>query len=288
MPPRPEHLSSLTGPGLRWDRLDDTLECSMPHALTRAAGYMKHVRGQHGEHVLFRGQTSNWPSCIPSLFRVVTGGTLTQKIQARRSSALEDYVVSARGAGAFIRGTSYPYDFAHEPLLQQYGIATRWLDVVDNLWVALWFAVQECVPDPECRRHWHFTPSTKPFGYVLLMSPGENVRPVPKKPGLAETTRCELIDLRVAAPSLFVRPHAQHGLLLRRKTYPPRDVTLNEQIVGVIKVKTNLARRWLGKGFLHDPHVVFPPPHYDAGYSRLLGNAPEPPQDIGGIGIVFA
>ncbi|GAA0468199.1 hypothetical protein Ade02nite_79030 [Paractinoplanes deccanensis] len=30
--------------------------------------------------------------------------------------------------------------YAAEPLLQHYGIRTRWLDLVGNIWSALWFA----------------------------------------------------------------------------------------------------------------------------------------------------
>lgn len=284
MPAKAERLSSLTGLGLRWDEKDSTLECTTPHALTRAAGYMKHVRGQRGERVFFRGQTMNWPSCTPSLFRARGRSSEPSK----RRALLDAYIAEVREAKAFIRGTSYPYDFAHEAVLQHYGIATCWLDLVDNIWVALWFAVQACVADRDCTHHWHFTPSQEPFAYILLVSPGEHLTPVDEKPGLYETERCALIDLRVAVPSLYVRPHAQHGLLIRRKAYTAKDTSLDGQIVGTIKVATELARRWLGSGYLHDPHVVFPPPHYDAGYARLLKYAPAPPKGIGGVGVVFA
>ena len=288
MHPRREHLSSLNGLGVQWDPGEEVLDCSLPHALTRAAGYLKHVKGHQGSRVFFRGQTEDWKPCVPSLFRAP--GRLAQDVQSRRISKLNEYVSEAQAAEAFIKGKKYPYDYAHEALLQHYGVRTPWIDLVDNIWVALWFAVHRCVTrDPKKRAtHWHFTASESEYAYVLLVSPGRE-EPVPTKPGLTETDDGYVIDLRVAAPSLHVRPHAQHGLLFRRETFPPgRDVSIEPHVVGRIRVRTDLARSWLGSGFLHDPHVVFPPPHYDHGYARLLQRAPEVPDELGGIAIVFA
>ena len=55
MEPKAESLSSLTGVGLQWNAKDAVLDCTSPHALTRAAGYLKHVLGQRQARVLFRG-----------------------------------------------------------------------------------------------------------------------------------------------------------------------------------------------------------------------------------------
>ena len=285
MDPKAEHLSSLTGMGLKWNAKEAVLDCTSPHALTRAAGYLKHVLGQRGATVLFRGQTALWKECIPSLFR--TKGPLSQHVQSRRIQQLEEYVKEARQAGAFIQGQRHPFEFAHEAILQHYGIRTRWLDVVDNIWVALWFAVHDCIQGPKQPTFWHFVESPNPYSYVLLMSPGEEEHEDRNQPGCSETADCIVVDLRVAAPSLYLRPHAQHGLLFRRRNFPPGQVSLPSCLRGVIRIQRSLAKAWLGAGHLHDPHVVFPPPHYDMGYARLLQSAPQVPRDLGGIGLVF-
>jgi hypothetical protein len=277
-------LRRIEGPGLEWNEKENVLACSSPHALVRAAGYFKHVYGPSGARILFRGQTKLWTPLLPGLYRAKE--KMAQRFQSTQSAWINAYVEEARGAGAFIR-SKISYDVAHEPLLQHYGIRTRWLDVVDNIWVALWFAVFDCVVDRKAPHFWHFDETTEENGYLLLMSPGRGERPVGDKPGLFETDGAQLIDLRVAAPSLYVRPHAQHGLLFRRKSYPAGDMALDAFTLGVIKVKRRHAKAWLGRGFLHTPRVVFPPPHYDAGYKRLIETAPPPARSLGGIGVVF-
>ena len=287
MEPKAESLSSLTGVGLQWNAKDAVLDCTSPHALTRAAGYLKHVLGQRQARVLFRGQTALWKYSIPSLFRTA-GGRLSQDVQSQRIGLLKNCVKSAQQAEAFLRSNKHPFDFAHEAILQHYGIRTHWLDMVDNIWVALWFAVHECIQDPEHPTFWHFVESIHEYSYVLLMSPGENEQATPGQPGMSETAKCFVVDLRVATPSLYLRPHAQHGLLFRRKKSPPGDVSLDSCLKGVIRIPRSLAKMWLGGGHLHDPHVVFPPPHYDLGYARLLATSMDVPPELGGIGVVFS
>jgi hypothetical protein len=87
-----------------------------------------------------------------------------------------------------------------------------------------------------------------------------------------------MIDLRVAAPSTFLRPHAQTGLLVRQNGKigaVTRDY--KDMVAGIVRVSLDDALSWLGDGKLLSTHVLFPPPVYDFGYRDLLNFAPTPP-----------
>lgn len=110
-----------------------------------------------------------------------------------------------------------------------------------------------------------------------------------KKPGLFQSEHTDLIDLRVAAPSTFLRPHAQHGLLFRRTKWSDHKHMSNSEFVsGVLRVQLHDALEWLGNGSLVSTHSIFPPATYDFGYRELLNYAPIGNQKIGSIHVVGA
>lgn len=93
-------------------------------------------------------------------------------------------------------------DYAKEPLLQHYGIHTRWLDLIDNVWIGLWFACHRAVTIGAKSEYLHFekrsiASDSNPYAYVLLIQTGP-VSPDPMKPGLSVSKSARLIDLRVA------------------------------------------------------------------------------------------
>jgi hypothetical protein len=274
-----------------WDSGAACLEVRSPHALTRAAGYLKYVSAQDATGPIYlRGQTNLYESLRPALYRRYGGprhhrGTpISQKMKTGVEGKLADYLKATKTTG-FLRGTP---DHAREALLQHYTVRTRWLDLVDNVWVALWFSVvrgEACGPEGQ---YLHFTDSDEKYGYILLISPGAGV-PDAARPGVVVSEKAEVVDLRQAAPSLYVRPHAQHGLLFRRKSYPDVAATdLMDFKVGVIRVLANDARSWVGLGRLADVHSVFPPPHFDQGYLHLLEKAPAPHSSLGSIAHIGA
>ena len=61
-----------------------------------------------------------------------------------------------------------------EPLLQHYGIQTTWLDLVDNIWIALWFS---CYKATSTGRYLSFEKRLKRkegksqrYAYIILIS----------------------------------------------------------------------------------------------------------------------
>ncbi len=266
-----------------WDASEGVFHVRDPHALTQAAGYLKYVSRATGP-VFFRGQDKLYPTLYPSLHRGITS---TSGLKNREKS-FSAFLKGAQTSGSFINGTA---EYAHAPILQHYGIRTKWLDLVDNIWIALWFACHIAkVLDPHAR-YLHFERRKRPYpdtgtpayAYILLVGAGV-VDPVEDCPGLSTGTQAEVIDLRVAAPSVYLRPHAQHGILLRRRNADDyTSYNMQPLILGVIRVEIGDALNWLGAGDLLSIHTLFPPPHYDYGYRQLLTQIPTSELRLGSI-----
>lgn len=128
------------------------------HSLTQFIGYGKYINNQWG-NVYLRGQTSLYNGCLsPSLLRrkIISGESqlVKEKAEAATSNTVKFSNIninhrfseykhqineSLNGTQHF---TGWNKDII-EPLLQHYGIKTHWIDIVDNIWVALWFALHK-------------------------------------------------------------------------------------------------------------------------------------------------
>ncbi len=254
-----------------------------PHLLIQACGYLKHLNGKENlTSVFYRGQSSlHGLKLVPTLYR----GIRSQGTYNKRNNAMNTYIKVCQKHGKILKQVP---EYAWEPLLQHYGIKTRWIDVVDNVWVALWFACHKVHATGPNGKYLHFekrpikSEGRDNFAYILLLKVGD--QPINKCPGLVENDESLGINLRVACPSTFLRPHAQHGLLIRKKS-PRGNVVLDysDLIAGIVRVKLSDAFLWLGSGALLTAHVLFPPPVYDFGYRDLLNFAPEPDPLLGTI-----
>jgi hypothetical protein len=110
-----------------------------------------------------------------------------------------------------------------------------------------------------------------------------------QKPGYYFGENTELVDLRMAVPSVFLRPHAQHGLLFRCKgAANERPNDYSKQIRGIVRVSLKDALDWLGEGKIVGTHSLFPPPFYDNGYQILLESGVAIDKHIGSISMVGA
>jgi hypothetical protein len=259
------------------------LHVQSPHLLLQVAGYLKHVESKTKPiSVLFRGQAKMYASLMPGLYR----GVSTNTAKASRDHKLKTYLNEIEVGQAVLRAVD---PRVREGLLQHYGIRTRYLDVVDNVWVALWFACHNAIGSGKRKDYLHFEKrrvrrsTASEFAYVLLVRAGAS-QADDFRPGVFEGEGTELIDLRVAAPSHFLRPHAQHGLVVRRAKHNDHTrMDCKDLVVGVIRVDLDDALDWLGSGALVQIHGLFPPPAYDLGYAELLEKCPDPPVMLGGI-----
>lgn len=282
-------LAKLTAEGARWIVDDDSgehvLSVSTQHGLSRAAGYLKYADGDSGP-VVFRGQRRLYGSLRPALYR----GISNPHAKGNREAAYNSLRRAISESGAFISTTP---NHAREPLLQHYGIHTKWIDLVDNVWVALWFACHRAMTIGDKGQYLHFERRSErtdpnPYAYILLIQAGP-LNQLTGKPGLQGNAGATLIDLRVAAPSVYLRPHAQHALLLRRtEINTTEQLDLQPLVVGTIRVHLADAFAWLGDGALLSSHSLFPPPTYDEGYRRLLSVTQLGSREAGAIAHVGA
>ncbi|WP_175904167.1 FRG domain-containing protein [Burkholderia seminalis] len=262
-------LKNISVKSTRWDSESDGVEvlhADEPHALVMAAGYLKFkLARDESEGIYFRGQRKLYKTLPPTLYRDLSN----LKAQDKRHVALSDLITKFKNSGNIFKSFG---DYSHEPLLQHYGISTTWVDLVDNVWVALWFACHRAMMEAE--RFLHFERripgDQEKYAYILLVAADIDGRNR-TKPGYFYGENTELVDLRMAAPSVFLRPHAQHGLLFRKVGKDgSRPIDYSDQIRGIIRVDLAKALDWLGSGKMVNTHSLFPPPYYDSGYRILL------------------
>ena len=251
------------------------------HSFIQAAGYLKYIHARdYGETVYYRGQKKLYSRLSPTLFRGVT----RQITEEDYVQEMEKYIEDICKSESIL--SSVPSDVI-EPLLQHYGLRTTWIDLVDNIWIALWFACHSAYATGPTNEYLHFEKrkskretDLKQYAYVVLVAVGtSSTNPVP---GLRSDQESKLVDLRLATPSIFVRPHAQHGLLFKlKRERDRRKVDYSSAIAGIIRVNLDDAFKWLGSGKLLNTHSLFPPPHYDRGYKFLLQDAPQNTKRVG-------
>ena len=250
----------------------EVFDAPTSHSLIQAAGYLKYnLARKTGQGVFFRGQSKLYKALSPTLLRGIKDGPQNIK----RCKLLKELLGTIEADDLALRSVA---DECREPLLQHYGVRTTWLDVVDNIWIALWFACHSAraigwpeeylhfekrIPDPRCSQE---------YAYILLLASAYS-EPVSGQPGLFRAGRSETIDLRTAVPSHFVRPHAQHGLLVRRLSKTGLPVCHHlPLLVGTIRVRLEAALDWLGDATTLTSHSLFPPAFYDYGYRELLSH----------------
>ncbi|MCO7527363.1 FRG domain-containing protein [Pseudomonas asiatica] len=265
----------------------EALHVKDPHALIKAAGYLKftHAGVEKSEAIYFRGERKIYESLSPTLFRGLHQSKAKEKKIIAVQSAIKNFQESCRIFQSFGH-------YAHEPLLQHYGVSTSWVDVVDNIWVALWFSCHQAKSSGDGGQYLHFEKrvptSINDYAYILLIG-ADIERRNGQKPGYYFGKNTELVDLRMATPSVFLRPHAQHGLLFRCKgTDNERPGDYSKQIRGIVRVSLKDALDWLGEGKIVGTHSLFPPPFYDDGYRILLESGVDVNKSIGSISMVGA
>lgn len=163
-----------------------------------------------------------------------------------------------------------------EGLLQHYGIKTHFIDVVDNHWIALWFGLYKAIEIKSVKSYICYRKRTinkikcdDGYQYMILIASNNNLTNLFN---LNETkSETVTIDLRANTPSTFLRPHAQHGLVIRKlKNDETSGYDISKYVVGIIKISINCVDKWLGDGTLLTVDNLFPSPAYDLGYDLLL------------------
>lgn len=229
--------------------------------LVQYIGYAKYKYRKN--EIFLRGQTDFYKgNLIPSLYRGDKNITSLSTKYNKRMNKLVD-------SSAFFRNYNR---ITLEPLLQHYGIKTTSIDVVDNIWVALWFATHEaqcCKVKSHDFVYYH--DSTQLYSYIFLVASDAKV--ASKINGINEGNDTTIIDLRRVVPSFFLRPHAQHAYMIKKKDNNQWD--FSDLIVGIVKISTRIGLEWIGSNQLLTVNSLFPNACFDSGYAKLLKEYPE-------------
>jgi hypothetical protein len=255
------------------------------HGLNQIIGHVKFNNREYGD-VFYRGQCSLYDSLVPSLFRTWDG----QKGTLARGDTLAQIITKMMQSDKIKRELKLGKDtkvnrLRVEGILQHYGVPTKCIDLVDNHWIALWMGLYECVKQVKVDTYYHFRKRELPYielirgeksledvlyQYILLLALpyGEY-----KGDGLSKSDDYVMVDLRKALSSIFLRPHAQHGLVASRKVREAKDISdydMAPAVVGVLRLRIDMVDQWLGGGQLVTQDNLFPPPSMDKGYDQLL------------------
>lgn len=249
---------------------DNGCECPLVeiksfHALNQYIGYVKHIN-QNNEKIYFRGQTTLYKKLLPSLYRLCE----SDKAIERRNSKIGNIIKDTKTRVPMLKDVD---NKIVEPLLQHYGIKTRWIDLVDNLWIALTFCLYEYKASKGFSNRYEYVKirnDNEDFGYILLVC-SDSFELSSTSNGLYNGETTNLVDLRMAVPSVFLRPHSQHALLMQKRGATDlRTADLSSKIAAILKIKVSDIKKWLGGGLLTSVENIYPPPIYDQGYSILL------------------
>lgn len=272
-------------------------------ALNQIIGHVKFANADYG-NVYYRGVSGLYDNVLPALMRnrakgnpedlnnVVNGVLNSEYFSSslklrlpKKARCPEDH---------FFNNKTRRYNkYTIEALLQHYAGSTRFLDVVDNHWIALWMSLHKfkfhgrrkeyCVANRRTLSMWDYYEayndkgrladiSTDIYSYILLVA-----MPYPQEEpiyGISETKNFVEVDLRKALPSIYLRPHAQHALVVRRRDGVGCEKAgyydMASQITAILRIRVDRVDEWLGNGTLLTQSNLFPSPSIDQGYNNLL------------------
>lgn len=219
--------------GLRYvDGLWPHLEIDHPAGVVRLIGeaknYIKHGR------VFLRGQVQQHDAMIPSLFR-------DHVADSKKLREAERVLVKRIRKTIRVKR----FDRRNLPaLLQHYGFRTSWLDAVDNLFVATWFATNELPTAADS--FIDISRSSREHGWLFLIA------------STAGPGQLRYVDLRTKHHPLSARPHVQHGISLKRLDSTEYD--LRDFVVGTVRFPI---KSYTTTGALFENSFLLPSPDTD-------------------------
>lgn len=272
-------------------------------AMNQLVGYAKYCNNEYG-NVYYRGVSDLYPNVMPALMRGRTGGAAEDLVKVlngigtdprmSQSLALTPQIEAKTERQKKENKRIRKYNgYIVEAMLQHYSGSTRFLDLVDNHWIALWMGLHrfrmrgDKLGYCRCERRTLEPSETlnvvldsegavryNPYLYILMVAlpymahAGRGVR---------EGNEFVEVDLRKALPSVYLRPHAQHALVARRRVAGNTENSaeyfdMAGQVVGIIRIRIDRASEWIGNGGLMTAENLFPSPGVDTGYNTLLLN----------------
>jgi hypothetical protein len=214
---------------------ENFLRIEKPQLLAAFIGYLKFQNKSIGK-IYFRGEKRNHLGVIPSLYR---GEDIINEIITNRTLAYDELVES-------IPELFKSYRFKREdvnPLLQHYGVKTNWIDLVDNLYISIWFALFK---------------NTSSKGYLKIMCEKN------------ETNVLKISELRESHSSLSLRPHCQHGISATKKIqeWNTENIDFSDYLVATVEIPNN--KLFELKGEIFTESYMFPKSDWDNTLKLLI------------------
>lgn len=203
----------------------------------------KQIKKNKNGWVYCRGQCSHHKSMLPSLFRNRNQKYLVSTL-LKAQECLVDKIRSNYKDGRFQKANL-------SALLQHYGINTSWLDLVDNLYIAIWFATNS-IKTGDKKGPSIVQNSTEKHGWIYFVS---NL--VQSKADLIS------VDLGTAHHSLNIRPHVQHGISASRGSGLWRDNNRDLKEYVLATVRFDVSDKWRISGYMASNNYIFPSTHFD-------------------------
>ncbi len=229
-----------------------------PIVFARLAGEIKHRLGRpsKGAQIFMRGQTDDHKGMVPSIFREIQNKDEYSK-RCNAYNALGKYIKQIAKAKRFEGEVG-------NAILQHYGVKTSWLDLVDNIFIALWFACWERVEHEDGYKFQIRKPSDFGWVYFLQFDFSES-NPDDIVIG-SETKYC---DLRSSTTSLVLRAHTQHGIFGTLNHPESSNYDMNKLVVATVKFPINKFVSFVNRHEIITPKYMFPSDYYDNTYKLL-------------------
>lgn len=259
---------------------------SSVQGLNQIIGYGKYINRDYGM-VFYRGQCKLHTTMQPSIFHNIKSQKARSDANCILVKMIDSVCVDKQLMSEFgLQCASDRSNLIVEGALQHYGINTHCIDAVDNHWIALWFGLNKYVKINSNTNYVKYLKRSiatldvisafnsklldEEFGhqYLLLIASGSLSS---DETGIGDGSETISVDLRRALPSVFLRPHAQHGFVLKKKARPGNeDYDLSKSVIAILRMRIDFVESWLGVGQLLTQQNLFPSPGYDHGYNILL------------------
>ena len=221
-----------------------------PSTLAKLLAYCS---GQSANTRIFlRGSTKNYSTTYPSLFREISDDD--PRCEHRRRWHAYKHVLSG------LRGLTGDRWRRKDlgAVLQHYGVRTPWLDVVRNLYTAIWFATHDLSGDG---LHGVAKPARTDHCWISFF----------RRQAATADERLRVKDLSAHHSSMHLRPHVQHGLSLAMQ---PDDAALPRPFQDfnrfrIAHVRIPNASDWQLSGHMFSTSFLFPSAELDDSLRRL-------------------
>ena len=227
---------------------EEFLALKHPAAVARFVAFAKSRPQYLDAQVFMRGQDDAYPGLVPSIFRKCNPKDC-ERLSGAYLTALSR-IQEALPQGRFRRDNI-------GSLLQHYGFKTPWLDVVDNLYTAFWFATRNHVMNR--RGESCYYRSRSEYGWLYLVA---------TRGALGGSMHA--VDLRKNQSSMSVRPQAQHGYSLSPHYDGEPCVMSDYSQFVVARVRFPNTKDFKLLGSLAKTDFLFPPPQIDESFDLLL------------------